>query len=67
MVVDKITWFVSFGDLKGEAPPKYVVVVVIESGGSGGKTSAPIAGQIYEAIKRVELLDQPIASTARIN
>ncbi len=50
VVVDKKTWFVSFGQYPGEAQPRYVVVVLVESGGSGGKTSAPVAGAIYRSL-----------------
>ena len=51
VVVDKKTWFVSFGAYPGEELPRYVVVVLVESGGSGGKTSAPVAGAIYRALQ----------------
>lgn len=45
---DKITWFVSFAP---HAAPRYAVVVVIESGASGGRTSAPIARQVLLALQ----------------
>ncbi|HNQ89660.1 MAG TPA: penicillin-binding transpeptidase domain-containing protein [Verrucomicrobiota bacterium] len=48
-VVDHVTWFVSFGPYDS---PRYVVVVVVEGGGSGGLTCAPVARQIYEAIQQ---------------
>jgi len=44
---DKITWFVSYGPTIN---PRYAVVVMIESGQSGGKTCAPIAKKIYESL-----------------
>ena len=47
-VVDKITWFVSFAPLEN---PRYAAVVMIESGGSGGRTCAPVARRIYQAIR----------------
>jgi len=47
-VVDKIAWFVSFAPLEN---PRYAVVVVIESGGSGGRTCAPVARRIYQALR----------------
>ena len=50
-VVDHITWFVSFAPFES---PRYAVVVMIESGGSGGGTCAPLAKQIYQAIQRRE-------------
>jgi penicillin-binding protein 2 len=31
--------------------PRYAVVVMVESGESGGTTCAPIAGRIYRAIR----------------
>ncbi len=49
--VDKITWFVSFAPYE---QPKYVVVVMVESGGSGGLTCAPVAQKIYRAIQQLE-------------
>lgn len=50
-LVDKITWFVAFGPYES---PRYAVVVLVESGGSGGKTCAPVAGQIFRAIQQRE-------------
>ncbi len=51
VLVDKVTWFVSFGPYES---PRYAVVVVVESGGSGGKTCAPVASQIFHAIQERE-------------
>ncbi|MBL67812.1 MAG: hypothetical protein CMO74_05070 [Verrucomicrobiales bacterium] len=45
---DKITWFSSYAPYK---QPRYAVVVMIESGVSGGKTCAPIAKKIFEALR----------------
>ena len=50
-VVDKTTWFASFAPVDR---PKWAVVVMVESGASGGKTCAPIARQIYEALLKRE-------------
>jgi penicillin-binding protein 2 len=50
-VVDHITWFISFAPYD---KPRYVVVVMVESGGSGGTTCAPIAREIYAALERQE-------------
>ena len=46
-VVDDTTWFASFAPYEN---PRYAVVVMVESGVSGGRTCAPIARDIYEAI-----------------
>ncbi len=48
---DQTTWFTSFAPVEN---PKYAVVVMVESGGSGGGTCAPVARQIYEAIIKRE-------------
>lgn len=48
-VVDQITWFAAFGPYE---TPRYVVVVMVESGGSGGATCAPVARDVFEAIQR---------------
>ncbi|MCS7336723.1 MAG: penicillin-binding transpeptidase domain-containing protein [Verrucomicrobiae bacterium] len=50
-VIDHITWFVSFAPYE---QPRYVVVVMVESGGSGGTTCAPVACEIYRALERLE-------------
>jgi penicillin-binding protein 2 len=47
--VDKIVWFTSFAPYD---KPQYVIVVMVESGASGGLTCAPVAGQIYRAIRQ---------------
>jgi cell division protein FtsI/penicillin-binding protein 2 len=46
-VVDLTTWFASYAPFEN---PKYVVLVMVESGVSGGGTCAPVARKIYEAI-----------------
>jgi penicillin-binding protein 2 len=43
----KITWFVSFAPFEN---PRYAVVVMVERGVSGGRTCAPAARKIYEAL-----------------
>lgn len=50
-VTDHTTWFVSFAPYE---IPRYAVVVMVESGGSGGGTAAPIARDIYLAIEQQE-------------
>lgn len=45
---DKVTWFASFAPFEA---PRYAVVVMVESGGSGGGTCAPVARRIYEHLR----------------
>jgi penicillin-binding protein 2 len=64
-VVDKTTWFASFAPVDR---PKWAVVVMVESGASGGKTCAPIAKLIYEALlKRERDGGQNSSSLASLN
>jgi penicillin-binding protein 2 len=44
---DKVTWFTAFAPYEH---PTHAVVVMVESGGSGGGTCAPAAGKIFRAI-----------------
>jgi len=57
---DHITWFASFGPYE---QPRYAVVVMVESGSSGGGTCAPVAQKIYTKLRDRE--KQP--ATARKN
>ena len=50
-VIDHTVWFASFAPYEN---PKYAVVVMVESGISGGSTCAPIAHDIYEEILKKE-------------
>ena len=50
-LLKKVTWFVSFAPL---SQPRYAVVVMVDRGGSGGGTCAPIARRVYEAIQKLE-------------
>lgn len=50
-VTDHTTWFTSFAPYEN---PRYVVVVMVESGSSGGGTCAPIAREIYLALQKRE-------------
>jgi penicillin-binding protein 2 len=43
----QITWFASFAPYES---PRYAVIVMVVSGVSGGKTCAPIAKSVYEAL-----------------
>lgn len=60
VTVDHITWFVSFAPYEN---PRYVVVVMVESGGSGGGTCAPVAKKIYTAIQNRESTGKPKPET----
>ena len=59
VLVDKITWFVAFAPYES---PRYAVVVVVESGGSGGRTCAPVARRIFQAIQQREGAARPVAA-----
>lgn len=48
---DKVTWFASFAPYEA---PRYVVIVMVESGSSGGGTCAPVARQVYDYLNRRE-------------
>lgn len=50
-LVKKITWFVSYAPFDA---PKYAVVAMVDGGRSGGKTCAPIAKKVYEALQKME-------------
>lgn len=47
----KTTWLTSFAPYGG---PRYVVVVMVEDGVSGGETCGPIAQQVYLALQKRE-------------
>lgn len=50
-VIDHTTWFASYAP---HEKPRYVVLVMVESGKSGGETCAPVAKEIYKAIQSEE-------------
>ncbi|MGV3771856.1 MAG: peptidoglycan D,D-transpeptidase FtsI family protein, partial [Verrucomicrobiales bacterium] len=52
--MDYITWFVSFAPFHS---PRYAVVVMIESGRTGGADCAPKAREIFKAIQKLEARD----------
>jgi len=47
-LVDKVVWFAAMGPYPD---PRYVVVVMVESGASGGGTCAPVARRVFQAIQ----------------
>ena len=49
---DKVVWFASFGPFES---PRYVVIVMVESGRSGGGTCAPVARRIYQYLHNRDL------------
>jgi penicillin-binding protein 2 len=61
-IVDQITWFASYGPWE---KPRYAVIVMVESGQSGGTTCAPIARKVYETIKQIEQPGVPVAALNR--
>jgi len=56
-VRDHFTWFAGFGPWEN---PRYAVVVMVESGSSGGGTCGPMAREMFEAIQNIEK-PQPVA------
>ena len=58
-----VTWFDSYGPYEN---PRYAVIVMVDGGGSGGGTCAPVAEKIYEALIKMEQTPTtPAASLAR--
>jgi len=47
---EHITWFISFAPYEN---PRYAVVVMVENGGSGGRTCAPVARKVYLALQQL--------------
>ena len=60
----KITWFDSYGPYED---PRYVVVVMVEDGASGGKACAPVAEKIYKAILKREQSGLARPATVALN
>jgi len=51
LMKDNRTWFTSFAPYD---KPRYVVVIMVEGGVSGGSTSAPLASEIFRGIHSME-------------
>jgi len=50
-IIDHTTWFASFAPYE---QPRYVVIVMVEGGTSGGGTCAPLAKTVYKALLEQE-------------
>ena len=62
-LVDRTTWFTSFAPYER---PRYVVVLMVESGAFGSTTCAPAVAEIYKAIQKLEQQGRPsVAVTER--
>ena len=55
-IVGHTTWFASCAPFEN---PRWVVVVMVEEGASGGGTCAPVAAKIYRAIQKLEAEGRP--------
>jgi penicillin-binding protein 2 len=55
--MDHVTWFASYAPFES---PRYAVIVMIESGSSGGGTCGPKAGYIYKKIQQIEQRPAPV-------
>jgi penicillin-binding protein 2 len=55
-VIDLTTWFAAYAPYD---KPRYVVLVMIESGKSGGETCAPVARAVFKAIQDEEAHRSP--------
>jgi penicillin-binding protein 2 len=44
------SWFVGLVGDRGDSTPRYAVAVIVEYGGSGGKTAGPVAEQVIRAL-----------------
>jgi penicillin-binding protein 2 len=55
-LIGKTTWFASCAPFEN---PRWVVVVMVEQGGSGGGSCAPAAAKIYRAIQKLETEGRP--------
>jgi penicillin-binding protein 2 len=59
--MDHITWFAAFGP---NPNPQYAVVVMIESGTSGGVTCAPVAREVFRHLRQLDSLPGTLLATS---
>jgi penicillin-binding protein 2 len=45
------SWFAVLAGSQAEGRPRYVVVVLVENGGSGGRVAGPLANQVLHALR----------------
>jgi len=62
LTIGHTTWFASCAPFES---PRWVVVVMVEEGASGGSTCAPAAGHIYRAIQKLESERRPSVASAQ--
>jgi penicillin-binding protein 2 len=62
--MDQITWFVAYGPYDA---PRYSIVVMIESGDSGGETCAPLARQVLAVLKQLPTRPTPRPELAQVD
>jgi penicillin-binding protein 2 len=55
-IIGHTTWFASCAPFEN---PRWVVVVMVEEGASGGGTCAPVAAKVYRAIQKLETETRP--------
>lgn len=54
------SWFVGLVSDRADATPRYAVAVLVEHGGSGGKTAGPVAEQVVHALVDEGYLGEPV-------
>ncbi|MCH2135748.1 MAG: hypothetical protein MK101_04095 [Phycisphaerales bacterium] len=55
-------WYVGLVSRPEDDMPRYAVAVLVEYGGSGGRSAGPIADQVIRALVELGLLDEPEAA-----
>ena len=57
-------WFVGFGPVKPQEPPRYVFTVLLEESGFGGRLAAPVAAFVFNDLLFNDI--RPVASTDQL-